>query len=134
MPTQNKYQDVALFALRIITAATFLVAAYYKLSFWSGTPEGMTDGMANLMKFLSIVEALGAIALVIGYLTRLASLGLGIIMVGAIFIMQFVMKIGFVTQTGAGWNFPLVVLGCCLILMAFGPGKLSFDLRRGKEE
>ena len=53
------FQDTALLILRFIIAAIFLYAAYVKLGFWSGTPEGVSASMANLMKFLSIVEPLG---------------------------------------------------------------------------
>ena len=85
--------------------------------------------MANLMKFLSIVEPLGALALIMGFLTRWAASGLAIIMVGAIFIMQFAMHVGFATPVGPGWNFPLVVLAGCIVLMAFGAGRWPVDAR-----
>lgn len=130
MQTYTKTQASALIILRLITAAIFFVAGYYKLSMWSSAPEGMSLTMVLLMKFLSIVEPIGAIALIIGLWTRLAASGLAIIMVGAVFIMQFTMNVGFVTQTGAGWNFPLVVLAGCIVLMAFGPGSWSIDAKK----
>jgi uncharacterized membrane protein YphA (DoxX/SURF4 family) len=123
------FQDTALLILRFIIAAIFLHAAYVKLSFWSGTPEGVSASMANLMKFLSIVEPLGALAFIMGFLTRWATSGLAIIMVGAIFIMQFVMHVGFATPVGPGWNFPLVVFAGCIVLMAFGAGRWSVDAK-----
>ncbi len=89
----------------------------------------MSTAMSYLMMFLSIVEPIGALALIIGLLTRLASLGLAIIMVGAIFVTQFMMHIGFVTQTGAGWNFPLITLAGCIVLMTFGAGMYSVDAK-----
>jgi putative oxidoreductase len=124
-----KFQNTALLLARLITAVIFLYAAYAKFGLWSYVPEGggPVDAMTNLMKFLSIVEPIGALALIVGFLTRWASLGLAIIMLGAIYVMQFMMGIGFATATGAGWNFPLVVLATCLLLMAFGAGKWSVD-------
>lgn len=118
----SKNQNLSLFILRIVVAAIFFVAGYYKFAFWSGKMEGVTEGMANLMKFLSIVEPLGALAVLAGYLTRWAAAGLSIILLGAIYETQFTYGIGFVTPTGAGWNFPLTVLACCIILIAFGAG------------
>ncbi len=127
MNTYTKFQDAALLVLRLIIAAIFLVAGYYKLPFWSGAIPGVPAWMAYLMMFLSIVEPLGALALIGGFLTRLASGGLAIIMIGAIFVMQFMMGVGFVTPTGTGWNFPLIILAGCIALMAFGPGRWSLD-------
>ena len=123
----TKYRSLALFLLRLMIAAIFLSAGYAKLMFWSPLPEGMTMsvGMVNLMKFLSVVEPLGAVALVLGILNRWAALGLGIIMVGAVALMQFMMGVGFMTPTGPGWAFPLMILGGCMILVVYGGGKWS---------
>ncbi len=130
MQTYTKFQNVALFTLRLITAAIFIVAAYYKLPFWSGPIEGVSTAMTYLMMFLSIAEFMGAVAILAGFLTRWAAAGLSIITMGAILVVQFTMNTGFVTPTGAGWNFPLMVFGGCIILTAFGAGKWSVDFRR----
>jgi len=133
MQTYTKLQNWALLILRLIVAAIFGYAAYAKFGLWSATPAGMPALMVNLMKFLAIVEPLGALALIVGFLTRWAARGLFIIMVGAILIMQFIMHVGFSTMAGPGWNFPLVVLGGCLALMAFGAGSMSMDAKQGRE-
>jgi putative oxidoreductase len=123
----SQNQNIALLILRIIVAAIFLSAGYLKFSFWSGTPEGMSDGMANLMKFLSIAEPLGAVAVLGGFLTKWAATGLSIILLGAIYVTKFTFGTGFVTPTGPGWDFPLAVLAGSVILMAFGAGNWSVD-------
>ncbi|HKZ66830.1 MAG TPA: DoxX family protein [Chitinophagaceae bacterium] len=133
MQTYTTWQNTSLLILRIVIAAIFYVAAYYKFPFWSGAPEGISSFMLFTTKLLSIAEPLGATALLIGYLTRWAAIGLIIIMIGAIYVSQFVYGIGFVTPTSAGWNFPLMVLTGCLILAAFGAGKWSFDYSREKK-
>ena len=125
----EKFQDASLLILRLIIAAIFIYAGYAKFSFWSTAPEGMPAGMVNLMKFLSIVEPLGGVALVAGFLTCWAAAGLGIIMVGAIGVMQFMMHTGFMTDQGPGWAFPLMILGACLVLKTFGPGSWSVDAK-----
>lgn len=116
--------------MRLVVAAIFLYAGYGKLAFWTGSVEGVTASMVALMKLLSIVEPLGALALIFGWLTRWAAGGLAIIMVGAIVIMQFVIGISFSTAQGPGWSFPLIILVGCLVLMAFGPGRWSVDASR----
>lgn len=128
MQSHTKFQETALLVLRVIIAVIFLYAAYAKLFIWSGTPEGVSLGMANLLKFLSIVEPLGAAALIVGYFTRLAASGLAIIMVGAIVFLQFAMNVGFfTTPQGIGWDYNLLILGGCIVLAAFGAGKWSVD-------
>ena len=133
MQPSTKFQETALVMLRLIVAAIFLYAGYAKWSFWNAPPEGMPAGMVGLLKFLSIVEPLGGVALVVGFLTRLAATGLAIIMVGAIVIMQFSMHVGFMTEQGPGWAFPLMILGGCLVLIAFGAGRFSVDAKWKKE-
>jgi len=130
MQTNTTFQNTALLILRIITAVIFYVAAYFKIPFWSSSSEGISPFLLFTTKLLSIAEPLGATAILIGFLTRLASWGLIIILIGAIFVSQFVYGIGFVTPTSAGWNMPLAVLGGCLILAAFGAGQWSIDNKR----
>lgn len=133
MQTYTTYQNASLLILRIVTAAIFYVAGYYKFPFWSGAPEGMSAFMLFVTKLLSIAEPLGATAVLFGFLTRWAAIGLTIIMIGAIYVSQFILGIGFVTPTSAGWNFPLAVLAGCLILAAFGAGKWSVDYSRARK-
>lgn len=130
MQPYTKYQNIALLVLRATIAAIFLYAAYAKLPFWSGAPEGMSAIMAGIMKILTVAEPLGALALIFGIFTRWAASGLAVIMVGAIFVMQFTMRIGFATPTGAGWDFPLAVFAGCLALIVFGAGRWSVDAKR----
>ena len=126
----SRNQNLALFVLRLIVALIFFVAAYYKIPFWEGNSQGMSDGMVNLMKVLSIAEPLGALAVLAGFLTRWAAVGLSIILLGAIYVVKFNYGIGFVTPTGPGWNYPFTVLACCIILLGFGPGNWSVDGRK----
>jgi putative oxidoreductase len=133
MQTFNNFQNASLLILRIITASIFFVAAYFKLPFWSMEPEGISAFLLFTTRLLSIAEPLGALAVLLGFLTRLASSGLVIILIGAIFVTQFVYGMGFVTPTSPGWNMPLAVLGGCLILTAFGAGRWSLDARKKKK-
>lgn len=132
MQPYTRSQNIALLVLRLITAVIFLYAAYAKLPLWYFEADGMSPTLVMIMKLLTIVEPLGALAIALGFLTRLAASGLFIIMVGAIWVSQFVMQIGFATSTGAGWNFSLVVLAGCIVLMAFGAGQWSVDAKRRK--
>lgn len=130
MKPYTKSQDATLLLLRLVIASIFLYAGYAKLTFWSGVPEGMpvSDNMLILIKFLSIVEPLGALALVAGFLTRWAAAGLAVIMVGAIFMLQFTMGVNYFTgQTGTGWDYNMLLLTGSVALVAFGAGSWSID-------
>jgi len=135
MQKYSNSQNAALLILRIIIAAIFYVSAYFKFPFWSGVPAGMQMSSFLLFttKLLSIAEPLGATAVLLGFLTRLASWGLIIILLGAIYVSQFVYGIGFVTPTSPGWNMPLAALGGCIVLAAFGAGEWSIDNARRKK-
>lgn len=126
----TKCHDVSLLLLRLIVGAIFLYAGYAKLMFWSGLPEGMEmpASMVALMQFLSVVEPLGGAALLVGFLTRWAAAGLGIIMVGAVFFVRFTMHSSFFTgPQGTGLDYIVLILSSCLVLMAFGAGRWSVD-------
>jgi uncharacterized membrane protein YphA (DoxX/SURF4 family) len=133
MQTYTNSQNAGLLILRIITAAIFYVAAYFKFPFWSNAPEGISTFMLFTTRVLSIAEPLGATAVLFGFLTRWASIGLIIILLGAIYVSQFVYGIGFVMPTSPGWNFPLAVLAGCFILAVFGAGKWSIEYGRRRK-
>lgn len=127
----TKFQNLALLSARWIVATVFFFAAYAKWAFWFNPPFALEPPMLALVKFLSIVEPLGALALVIGFLTRWAALGLGIIMVGAIAMLSLTMHVSFFTMPQAiGWDYNLLLLGLCLLVGVFGGGSWSVDAKR----
>jgi uncharacterized membrane protein YphA (DoxX/SURF4 family) len=117
-------QDWGLLALRLSTGAVFIYHGVQKWALWSAASA---MPMAGTMKFLSIVEPLGGLALILGFLSRWAALGLAIIMLGAIYTKINVWGLGFAGQQGAGWEFDLVLLASSLMLMLAGPGKWGLD-------
>ena len=130
MKPYTNNQNAALLLLRVVIAAIFYVAAYFKFPFWSHAPEGISPFLLFTTRLLAIAEPLGATAILFGFFTRLAAACLIIVLIGAIFVSQFVYNIGFVTTTSPGWNFPLTALAGCWILAAFGAGAWAIDNRR----
>jgi putative oxidoreductase len=124
----TKLQNTALLVLRLVVAAIFMYAGSAKWPFWSASPEGMSSVLLNILKFLSIVEPLGGLALILGVLTRWTAAGLGIIMVGAIFFARLTMHAGiFTTPQGTGLDYNFLILAGCIALIAFGAGGWSVD-------
>lgn len=72
---------------------------------------------------VSFGELLGGAAVLFGFLTRAAGLGLAAIMVGAIVTVHG--ENGFEAPTGFEYNFALVSMGLALVLT--GGGRMSID-------
>src|SRR5205823_1491389 len=69
-------------------------------------------------------QLIGGIALGVGFLTRLAALGIIVIMLGAIATVHW--PHGFdIQQHGFEYNFAIIVMCVCLVLG--GPGPLAVD-------
>jgi putative oxidoreductase len=95
------------------------------------TGRGHVRPPAERLRFLSIVEPLGSLALAFGVLTRWAAAGLGIIMVGAIYYARTSLHAGvFTGPQGTGLDYNLLILAGCIVLVAFGAGGWSVDATR----
>lgn len=120
--------DIGLLALRFTLVPVFLAHGLSKRAMWKMKPsEQLKKPMLTILRILSIAEPLGALALLGGMFTRLAALGLAIVMIGAINLKISVMKKRFAPTPDVGWEFEFVILGICLALLIMGPGRISFD-------
>ena len=118
--------SIAELALRLAVGIVFLVHGVQKQAFWKMQPsEQLPSGMLKVLRFLSIVEPLGGVAMLAGFLTRPAAIGLSIIMVGAINLKARQMKKGF-TGDG-GWELDFVSLAANVALLLLGAGAWSLD-------
>lgn len=88
-------------------------------------------GIPWIIAFLVIIaESLGAIGLIIGFLTRFAAFGIACIMIGAIWLVHW--PNGFFMnwsgkQAGEGFEYHLLVLAISIGLMIAGSGRWSVD-------
>jgi putative oxidoreductase len=124
--------------LRLTLAVVMFPHGAQKLLGWFGG-HGFSRTMADFTKsgipaplaFLAIMaEFLGPIGLALGLLTRVAALGIGVVMlVGALTVHG---KHGFFmnwygTQPGEGYEYHLLALGIALALVIGGGGAWSVD-------
>jgi len=124
----TKAQNTALVLLRLVVGAVFIWAGYAKLFIWSAPMEGMTPLMINLTKFLSIVEPLGGLALILGFLTRWAAGGLAVIMAGSLYFVYVMYSAPIFTgMEGTGVDYNVLLLTGSVVLAAFGAGSWSVD-------
>jgi putative oxidoreductase len=126
-------------AQRLVLAAVMFPHGAQKLIGWfgghgfSGTMAFLTGkvGLPAPVAFLVIVaESLGALALALGFLSRLTALGIAAVMIGAIALVHA--RVGFFmnwagTQQGEGLEYHLLALALAIPIVVLGGGRLSVD-------
>lgn len=99
---------------------------------FAATVDSFTsNGMPAPIAILIIMgESVGALFLIIGFISRISALGIGLIMTGAIVMVHS--HIGFFmnwfgNQQGEGFEYHLLAIGLSLIVIINGGGKWSVD-------
>jgi putative oxidoreductase len=135
MGTSN---DVAFTILRFVLGVVFFAHGAQKMLGWFGGygfhgTMGFFEhiGMPAPVAFLVIcTEFFGGLGLIVGLLTRIAALGIGGEMIGAIFIVHlpngFFMN-WFGNQKGEGVEYHLLVIAIAAALLLRGGGAFSVD-------
>jgi len=131
--------DVSVLILRILLGAVFFPHGAQKLLGWFGGHGFMgrmgffTDkmGIPVAFAFLAIMaESIGSVALIAGFLTRIAALGIGCVMSVAILMVHlpngFFMN-WFGNQKGEGFEYHILAIAIALALIIKGGGKCSVD-------
>ena len=122
----HQLSDWALVVLRLGVGVIFLVHGVQKRAMWKMQPSAqMPAGLLSVLRFLSIVEPLGGLAVLTGFLTQVAAAGFAVIMLGAINLKARQMHRSF-TGDG-GWEFDYILLTAAVALCLLGAGRLSLD-------
>ena len=122
----SELNDVGILILRVGVTVSFLYHGIDKIKMWKMKPsEEMPASMLKQLRLLSVVEPLGAVAVLFGFLTQLAALGFVIIMIGAMNLKINQMKKSFAEP--GGWELDVILLAGCLALILTGPGTISLD-------
>lgn len=125
----NARHDVGLAALRVVIGGIFAAHGAQKLFVYG--IEGVTGGFAGMGipmpgvtgPLTGVVELAAGLALVVGLMTRLAGVGLAVIMLGAIGMVH--LGAGFWAPNGV--EFPLALLAGAATLALAGAGRYSLD-------
>jgi putative oxidoreductase len=122
--------------LRLALAAIFIFHGYDLIGHDWGTTwaEKMDDPPPTAVQALvAWGQLIGGIALALGLLTRLAALGIAVIMAGAIATVHW--PNGFDIRKG-GFEYNFAIIAICIVLILGGGGALAVDrlvrLRRRK--
>jgi putative oxidoreductase len=135
MGTSN---DVSLTTLRVVLGVVFFAHGAQRMLGWfggdgfQGTMGALTQtGMPAPVALLIIcAQFFGGLGLIVGLFTRIASLGVAGLMMGAIFMVHlpngfFMNWMG--TQKGEGIEYHLLALAMAAALLLRGAGAFSLD-------
>jgi len=120
---ENKLHDIAFWGLRATIGAIFVVHGSSKfgpdfVGFLTGPLVGLP---AEMQIPIALAETIGGILLIVGVLSRISSSLLAIIMLGAIFHVKDASSF-----TGKGaYEYDLLLLAACLVIIVAGPGRVS---------
>ena len=123
--------DWGLLILRLVLGIVFVMHGWPKVTAFSQTVAGMGHmGIPAPLAALDIVtEFAGGLALIAGVLARLASAGIIVVMLVAIFKVHlangFFMN-WFGNQKGEGIEYHLLVIAMALMVILAGPGRFAF--------
>jgi len=137
-PLIRTSDDPAALIMRLVLGFVFFPHGAQKVLGWFGgygasaTLDAMTkQGLpAFLVVLVMAAEFAGSIGLIVGFLTRLAALGVACVMLGAIITVHG--KVGFFmnwmgNQQGEGYEYHLLALGLAVALLIKGGGLFSVD-------
>ncbi|EPF74771.1 membrane protein [Acinetobacter gyllenbergii] len=121
--TQSGVANVVTLIARLLLAYIFLVAGWGKIVGYAGT-AGYMESMGvpgALLPLVILVEFGGGLALLFGFQTRFASLGLGLFSI----ITAFIFHAGAEDAINFMKNFAMA--GGFFMLMLYGAGRISLD-------
>ena len=122
--------SAALLLLRVIVGVAFVLHGWVKVQHATSwmPPEASMHIPAALQLLAAVAEFGGGLAWVLGFLTPVASVGIGITMGVAVHLHLVVLKDPFVNLTGGpSYELALVFLGIAVLFLALGPGRYSLD-------
>jgi putative oxidoreductase len=120
--------SVGLLLLRLVMGAAFVLHGWPKIQNplgWMG-PDAPVPAIFQTLA--AVAEFGGGMALIVGLLSRLASLGIMSNMIVALAMVHLPHGDPFVSKTGGrSFELPTIYLACAIVFLLLGPGRLSLD-------
>jgi putative oxidoreductase len=134
----NGYRCCALSIVRFVLGVIFFMHGGQKVMGWFGggglsaTVQAMSANLPVFLVYLvAFGEFLGGIALIVGFLSRLAAAGIGIIMIGAVVTVHwqngFFLNWFLTPGKGHGFEYNLALIAMALAVVVGGSGCIALD-------
>ena len=131
--------DWTLTIIRFVLGVVFFAHGAQKLLGWFGGP-GLKETMRTMHDFLGLplplafaavaTELFGGVGLIVGLLSRVAAVGIGVTMIAAIVMVHGrngLFMDWFGARKNHGYEYHLLALALAVVLVAKGSGALSLD-------
>ena len=118
------YSNFGLLLLRVAFGAIFIIHGYPKLFKTFGQFAGYLQSMRVPLPKLAalvvgLVEFVGGILIIMGFLTQWVAIPIAIDMIMAIYLVR--------RKFVSGWEFDFILLAAALMLLFVGAGSISVD-------
>lgn len=126
----ERHVDSALLVLRVVLGIVFMIHGSQLMFGALGGPgiAKFAQTMGPLGYLVAIGQFFGGLGIVVGVLTRFSAASIAVIMVGAIvkvhLVNGFFMN-WFGKQAGEGYEYHLLVIAMCVVLLITGPGRYA---------
>ncbi|KGX91375.1 oxidoreductase [Pontibacillus halophilus JSM 076056 = DSM 19796] len=131
----TKQVEWGLFVGRLVLGAIMFAHGVQKLMNMGGTVNMFQDmlGLPGFLAYMTAgIEVLAGLAVILGLYTRISSLLLGFVMVGAIVTVKLPMVGFFGNGQMAGWELDLALLGLSVVLTLSGSRFLAITKEKTK--
>jgi putative oxidoreductase len=121
-PQLSRFTDLSLLLLRFMVAAIFVSSGWNDLR----DPKGRAQSLGlsvGFTIFLGAAELLGGLAVAFGVFTQVATIGLILVLLGAIQRKIFVWHTGFWGDKTYGWHYDLMIALINLLIACTGGGR-----------
>jgi putative oxidoreductase len=121
-PQLTQYADYAILLLRLMVALVYVASGWYDLMKPAERAKGL--GLSKgFTIFIGVAEIAGGLGVAFGVLTQLASIGLILIMLGAMDRKIRVWKTGFWGEKNDGWQYDLNFILMLLVIITTNGGR-----------
>lgn len=118
----------SLLILRVVLGITFLIHGIAKFQMGLGNVAGWFESI-GILGFLgyvvAVIELFGGIALILGIGTRVVSVFIALVLLGAIFKAK--LSLGFMGSEAAGYELDVALLSIAVVLLISGSQLFALD-------
>ena len=121
-PQLARFSDYAILLLRLMVGLVFVTSGWSHVTKADERAKSIGLGKGVTI-FLGAAEVAGGLGVAFGVLTQLASIGLILVMLGAIDRKMRVWKTGFWGEKSSGWHYDLMFVLMLMVIITANGGR-----------